>query len=385
MSQDFPIEIQSSPESSHAKTSFVVVESEEEDILQEWHENITRKRKYELIDMEDDRKVFNNQNSFVSESSCFKSGLQSDIPILGETTTESTLGKEDFDYEDPPIYGFEQREDAPASPSPSSESVINLASEDDASASISSLTEHCPFSIHAFEEVLGHEKWPYGDQKAAATKRDDGITFAPVSNFRVFEKENMNDTTKWMNEKGKENLGCVSPVVNDMPLDKGPCQYGTLLQDQDQFDKHKEPDGEKYKDISIQELCRMVESYGFKPSKSKRALITTLKACEAACEKLKEQGSFKNVSNQVAASFFPSSPSSYDDIVAKSHRAISKAVRDSKDKAIWLKILHYEPISLEEFSLWLRNSGLNLSSAIILSWCDTYGVLVQGSWHSNSS
>lgn len=169
------------------------------------------------------------------------------------------------------------------------------------------------------------------------------------------------------------------------------CEFNdrsrTLLNYAGYMDTNKNADNEakslkeKLENFPVEKLRAIAESYGFKSSDSKATLIKIVESCLDAIDSRSQS---KKLGKETPHDYLITSTKTvleFDDIVTQTHRAISQVVKQAKDNSVWIKILTYSAIDVEEFQLWLKRKNLNVSLDLIKSWCDKYGVLMKGSWH----
>src|SRR5690606_21104548 len=129
------------------------------------------------------------------------------------------------------------------------------------------------------------------------------------------------------------------------------------------------PDMPDYKSMDTEHLSRLINSYGFKCPKSKKGMVTILteiwekqRQDEVSSRSTSLQPTSLAVVNIKDANLPPASPTtSAEKIDFKSAISTVLTTRSSSHPAaqsFYTQILTYTPLALDEFTIWLNETGL---------------------------
>lgn len=171
-------------------------------------------------------------------------------------------------------------------------------------------------------------------------------------------------------------------------------------------DPNRHPDMPDYKAFTIPQLQPMVQAYGFKKTASKATLVATLEACWLAKHNSEPLPTPPNPKRRASRSRSRStSPRRRASSVARRgnkerpvvdtderlsqatlYLKITDAVKmdgvpAKRDESFWSRILMYDPVIVEDLTVWLNTVGLGrvgvdeeVTVAEVRDWCDSRSV-----------
>ncbi|ANB13817.1 structure-specific endonuclease subunit [Sugiyamaella lignohabitans] len=128
-----------------------------------------------------------------------------------------------------------------------------------------------------------------------------------------------------------------------------------------------------YEAMPLDELRRTVDKYGFKPRRSRQAMIELLLSCHTDTTDIPSIAAVSQPSTSM--------PNSDSDMRSKLFTRISTQIRTNPlAKPWWTKMLLYEPLPLESFQRFLQQTlSIDLDLELVRSWCDHCGVCTRAS------
>jgi len=114
-----------------------------------------------------------------------------------------------------------------------------------------------------------------------------------------------------------------------------------------------------YTTYTLPQLQSELKKYGFKPSKSKPAIISLLQQCHLASLNAPAPTTTQDVSSAALA--------------ARVHARITETIKREGGE-VYARILRYEPVVVEEMVEWFAGRGLEIGEGVVRGWCDGEGV-----------
>lgn len=129
--------------------------------------------------------------------------------------------------------------------------------------------------------------------------------------------------------------------------------------------------------LSRAEVQNEIRKFGFKASKSKPEMIKLLEECWKATNQKSPPPSPQRpnadlISTPLGGDNLPdvSSPA----LLLRLHSRISNTIQTDADQSMYLGILRYEPLVVEDLMEWLEERELAIPELVIRGWCDKEGV-----------
>jgi hypothetical protein len=113
-----------------------------------------------------------------------------------------------------------------------------------------------------------------------------------------------------------------------------------------------------------------IKKFGFKPSKDKEQMVKLLEDCWTAVNKPPQPPPESQHVNDIDALPDTSSPA----ILQRLHSRISQIIKSDSDQSVYLGILRYEPLVIEDLMEWLGSREMSVSDLVVREYCDKESV-----------
>ena len=124
-----------------------------------------------------------------------------------------------------------------------------------------------------------------------------------------------------------------------------------------------------------------MKKFGFKFSRSKEAMISLLEECWRATQQPTTQKLTQDIDSttdtptqKMSQGPEVSSPA----LLLRLHKRITQVIKSDIDQSVYLGILRYEPVVIEELVEWLERRDVVVPGLVIKGWCDKEGVCCIG-------
>jgi hypothetical protein len=123
------------------------------------------------------------------------------------------------------------------------------------------------------------------------------------------------------------------------------------------------------------EFQNEVRKFGFKASKDKVVMIKLLEECWRAANKRPPTQQESAIQEDIESPVDDVRPDvSSPALLSRLHTRISQTIKSDPDQNVYLGILRYEPLVIEDLMDWLEEREITVSDTVIRGWCDKEGI-----------